>query len=56
MCLFYSCAVAVADTESDCLLGDKSFPREKQHACLLIPDREHTTDQSMGTTEVQLMD
>lgn len=30
------------------------LPVEMQHTCLLIPDRDPTTDQSTGTTEVPL--
>lgn len=32
-----------------CVLWDKTSPREMLPTCLLIPDREPTTDQSMDT-------
>ena len=31
------------------MLWDKTSPREMLHTCLLIPDREPMTDQSMDT-------
>lgn len=36
------------------MLCDKTFPGEKLHTCLLTPDWEPRTDQSMNATKAQL--
>ena len=36
------------------MLCDKTFPGEKLHTCLLTPDWEPSTDQSMNATKAQL--